>query len=37
MDGQNHDRNYYASRRRLDDVDRKHVDVLVTRTKVKRA
>ena len=36
-DGQNHDRNYSAGRRRLDELDSENLDALVTRTKVNRA
>ena len=36
-DGQNHDRNYSAGRRRLDELDSEHVDALVTLTEVDRA
>jgi len=32
-DGQNHDRNYSAGRRRLGELDRENVEGLVTRTK----
>jgi hypothetical protein len=36
-DGQNHDRNYSAGHRNLDELDSEHVDALLTRTKVNRA
>jgi hypothetical protein len=37
MEGQNHYRDYSAGRRRLDDVEREHVDAWVIRRKINRA